>query len=97
VTEKAKQTLKTVMDLLEKARESTRKAIEDAAPGVQKSIDASVEAAGKAFTGTMQTIDGATGEDQLKILKAYRKFLGGQAGYVDDRIKDLEEKTPKQQ
>jgi len=30
--------------------------------------------------------------DPVKLLKAYRKFLGGQADYVDKRIADLEEK-----
>jgi len=95
VAEKAKQTLKALMEFLEKAEESTHKALEKAAPAVQRSIDTSVEAAAKGFTATMQTIDGATMEDQVKLLKAYRKFLGGQADYVDNRIRDLEEKLPK--
>lgn len=97
VTEKAKQTLKAMVELLEKAEESTHKALEKAAPTVQKSIDTSVEAAAKGFTATMQTIDGATTDDQLKLLRAYRKFLGGQADYVDSRIRDLEGKLPKKQ
>ena len=97
VTEKAKQTLKAMMELLERAQESTQKALEKAAPTVQKSIDISVEAAAKGFAATMQTIDGATTEDQIKLLKAYRKFLGGQADYVDGRIRALEEKLPKKQ
>jgi hypothetical protein len=95
VAEKAKQTLKSLKDLLEKAEESTHKALEKAAPTVQRSIDTSVEAAAKGFAATMQTIDGATTDDQLKLLRAYRKFLGGQADYVDGRIRILEEKLPK--
>ena len=95
VTGKAKQTLKAMKEFLERAEESTHKALEKAAPAVQKSIDSSVDAAAKGFTSTMQTIDGAAQEDQLKLLKAYRKFLGGQAEYVDGRIRDLESKrTP---
>ncbi len=97
VTERAKQTLKTVKEFLEKAEESTHKALEKAAPAVQKSIDSSVDAAAKGFTATMQTIDGATQEDQLKLLTAYRKFLGGQADYVDNRIRALKERAPKKQ
>ena len=97
VTERAKQTLKAMKERLEKAEESTHRALEKAAPAVQKSIDASVEAAAKGFSATMQTIDGATMEDQLKLLKAYRKFLGGQADYVDGRIRTLEDKLPKRQ
>ena len=95
VTERAKQTLKTVKEFLEKAEESTHKALERAAPTVQKSIDTSVDAAAKGFTSTMQTIDGATTDDQLKLLRAYRKFLGSQADYVDSRIRALEEKASK--
>ena len=97
VAEKAKQTLKTMKELLEKAEESIHRALEKAAPAVQKSIDASVEAAAKAFSATMQTIDSVATEDQLKLLTAYRKFLGGQADYVDDRIRALEDKLPKRQ
>ena len=92
VTEKAKQTLKTVRELLEKAEETTHKVLEKAAPTVQKSIDTSLEAAAKGFNATLATIDGATVEDQVKLLRAYRKFLGGQADYVDNRVKNLEEK-----
>jgi len=44
VAEKAKQTLKTVRELLEKS-----------APAVQKSIDTSLEAASKEFNATTQS------------------------------------------
>ena len=95
VSDRARQTLKFVRELLQKAEDSTHKALEKAAPAVQKSIDTSLEAAGKGFNATMQTIDGATVGDQLKLLKVYRKFLGGQADYVEKRIRDLEAKRPK--
>ena len=93
-TGKAKQTLKTVRELLEKAEGSTHKALEKAAPTVQKSIDASLEAGAKGFNATMKAIDGATQGDQLKLLRAYKKFLGGQSDYVENRIRALEEKQP---
>ncbi len=93
VTEKAKQTLKSMRELLEKAEESTNKALEKAAPTVQKSIDSSLEAAAKGFNATLKSIDGATLEDQVKLLQVYRKFLGGQADFVDGRIRTLEEKA----
>lgn len=92
VSETAKKTLKTVRELLEKAEASTHKALEKAAPAVSKSIDSSIEAASKGFNSTMKTIDGATVGDQVKLLKAYRKFIGGQADYVDNRIRTLEDK-----
>ncbi len=93
VSEKAKQTLKSVREMLEKAEDSTHKALDKAAPKIAKSIDDSMEAAAKGFSATMKSIDGATSGDQVKLLKAYRKFLGGQADYVDSRIKALEEKA----
>jgi len=64
VAEKAKQTLKTVRELLEKAEESTHKALENASPAVQRSIDSSLEAAA-GFNATTQSIDGATLGDQV--------------------------------
>jgi hypothetical protein len=93
VSQKARETLKIVKELLEKAEESTHKALDKAAPALQKSIDASMEGAAKGFGATMKSIDGATSGDQMKLLKAYRKFLGGQVDFVDSRIKALEEKA----
>lgn len=93
VADAARQAFKTMKELLEKAEGSTQKALEKAAPAVQKSIDSSLETAAKGFNATMQSIDGATTEDRLKLLKIYRKLLGGQADFVDKRIRDLEEKA----
>ena len=67
---RTKQTLKVVKDLLEKAEVSTQKSLGKAAPAV-KSIDASLEAAARGFNSTLQTIDGATVEDQVMLLRAY--------------------------
>lgn len=88
--DRARQMLKAARELLEKAEESTQKALEKAAPAVQKSVDSSIEAAAKGFNATMQSIGHATAEDQVKLLRAYRKFLGGQEDYVDARIRALE-------
>ncbi|MDE1853629.1 MAG: hypothetical protein KGI38_07775 [Thaumarchaeota archaeon] len=93
VKDKAKQTLKSVKQMLEKAEDSTRKALDKAAPTVQKSFDASMETASKAFEKTMRSFEGATAGDQVKLFKAYRKFLGGQVDFVESRIKSLEEKA----
>lgn len=93
VTQKAKETLKLVRELLEKAQESTHTALEKAAPAVQKSIDSSMEAAAKGFSSTMKSIDDMAKGDQVKLLKTYRKFLSGQADFVESRIKALEERS----
>ena len=93
MTEKAKQTLKSLKELLEKAEDSTQRALEKAAPALQKSIDTSMGAAANGFNASMKSIDGATVGDQIKILKAYRKFLSGQVEFVETRIRALEEKA----
>ena len=93
VSQKAKDTFKSVKELLEKAEETTHKALGKAAPALQKSIDTSMEAAAKGFNATMKSIDGATSGDQVKLLKAYRKFLAGQVDFVDARVKTIEEKA----
>lgn len=97
VTERAKQTFKTVKELLEKAEDSAHKALAKAAPAVQKSVDTSMEAAARGFTATMKSIEGATAGQQLELLKAYKRFLVGQSEFVESRIRSLEEKArPKQ-
>ena len=90
VRQKAKDALKSVREVIEKTEAAAHEALDRAAPALQKSIDASMDAAAKGFTATMKSVEGATTVDQVKILKAYRKFLAGQAGYVEARIKDLE-------
>ena len=91
--DKAKQTLRSVKQMLGKAEDSTRKVLDKAAPTFQRSLDASMETTAKAFDKTVKSIDGATLGDQAKLFKAYRKFLGGQVDFVDSRIKTLEEKA----
>ena len=93
-SERAKQTLKSVKELLEKAEDSAQKAFNKAAPAVEKSVGASIDAASKGFTATMKSIDGATTREQMDLLRAYRKVLGGQLDFVDSRIRTLESKTP---
>jgi vacuolar-type H+-ATPase subunit E/Vma4 len=93
LSQKAKHTIMSVKELLEKMEESTKRALEKAAPKVQKSVDTSMDAAAKGFTGTMKAIDGATANEQLELLKVYKKFINGQGEFVDGRIKALEEKA----
>lgn len=90
VAQKARQTLKGVKELLEKAEETTGKVLEKAAPALQRSVDTSMEAAASGFNATMKSIEGATAGDQVKLLNAYKKFLAGQMEFVDARVRDLE-------
>ncbi len=89
VSERAKQTLRVVKEMLGKAEVAAQKALDRAAPAVQKSVGASMDAAAKGFSATMQSIDGATSREQVEFLKAYRRVLQGQVEFVDARIKDL--------
>jgi hypothetical protein len=86
--------MKAVRELLEKAEETARNAVNKATPAVQKSVVTSMDAAAKGFNATMKSIDGATTREQLELLRAYRKVLGGQVDFVDSRIRTLESKQP---
>ena len=92
---RTRQALKSVREVIEKARQSTEKALYRAAPVVHRSLASSVDAANKAFVKSMKTIDGATAGDQARLLKAYRKVLSGQVEFVDSRIRALEDKRQK--
>ena len=95
VSQKAKETFKSLMEMLERAEDATHKIVEKAAPALQRSIDTSMEAAANGFNATMKSIDGATVGDQIKLLRAYRKFLAGQVSFVEARIKALEQTKSK--
>ena len=94
VSEKTRQALKSVRELLEKAEQTARKELTKAAPAVQKSLDASLEAAANGFNATMKTVDSRTEQEQLGLLKGYRKFLAGQIEFVDSRIRSIEGRAP---
>ncbi len=93
---KAKETLKALRDMLEKAEDTVHKELAKAAPAVSKSLDGSLEKAEKGFRETMKTIDTRTEKEQLGLLTAYRKFLSGQSNYVDSRIDELQKRSQEQ-
>ncbi len=86
--------LKSMRELLERAEDSAKKALNKATPAVQRSVVTSMDAAAKGFNATMKSIDNATSREQLDLLKAYRRLLGGQVDFVDSRIRALESKEP---
>jgi hypothetical protein len=92
----ANQALKAVRELLEKAEDSAHKGLSRATPAVQKSLDASMEAATGALNKALGAVDGATAEDQVRLLKAYRKLLASQLEFVDSRVGALQ-KSPGQE
>lgn len=97
VVSKTKDTWETLKDLLEKTEAQVRKEISQAAPVVQRSVGGSIEAATRGFDFTMKSISNHAEQEQLELLKAYRRFLSGQLGFVDIRMKELEQRTRNQQ
>ena len=57
---------------------------------VEYYLRAPIEAATRAFDGTMKSISNSTEKEQLELLKTYRKFLTGQMGLVESRLKELD-------
>jgi hypothetical protein len=98
---KARDALKAVKELLEKAETAANRGLTRAAPAVQRSIDSSLEAAAKGFASTMRTIDSVTEKEQLDLLNMYDRFLSGQSEFVQARIRSIRAKgtnpTPNQE
>jgi hypothetical protein len=92
VTDKAKETLKNMKELLGKAEGSAKKTMARAAPAVQKSLDSSIDAAAKGFNSTLRTIDTRTLKEQKELLGAYRRFLASQVDLLDAGLKAIEER-----
>ena len=90
VKAKAKETLKSVRELLEAVTESVDAELRKNAPRVADTLDRSFETASKSLTDTLGVIDRKTGKEQLELLKAYRSFIQKQAEIVQGRISDLE-------
>ena len=90
---RARQAAARVREMMQKAEESTQKAIDAATPALSRPLERSMETASKTFQRTVKAIDGATTSDQVVLFRAYRRFLGGQLEFVDSRIKALEEKS----
>jgi hypothetical protein len=89
---KSKGAWEAVKQGLEKAETAAQKAFNRAAPAVQKTLDTSLDATAKGFNATLRTIDSRTEREQMDLLQVYRKFLAAQVGYLDSRIKSLEER-----
>jgi hypothetical protein len=96
-TDEARDTWETLRDLQEKTEAELRKEIGKAAPGVQRFVGVSIEAGTKEFDATMKTIADHTEEEQIELLKAYRRFLSGQLRFVDFRLSELDKRTKSEQ
>jgi hypothetical protein len=93
VTEATKDTWETLRELQEKTETELRKEISKAAPGVQRFMGVSIEAGTKEFDATMKAVSDHTEEEQIDLLRAYRRFLSGQLRFVDFRLSELDKRT----
>ena len=90
VKAKAKETLRSVRELLQAVTESVDAELKKNAPKVANTLDRSFDTASKILVDTLGVIDRKTGKEQLELLKAYRSFIQKQTEIVQGRISDLE-------
>ena len=90
VKAKAKETLRSVKELLKTVTEGVDAELKKNAPRVANTLDRSFETASKSLTDTLGVIDRKTGKEQLELLKAYKSFIQKQAEILQGRISDLE-------
>ena len=65
---------------------STEKFVGDAGPKVSAGLEETMET----FRRTMTSIDKETKPQQLKLLRAYKKFLTRQVDFIEKRLKRTE-------
>jgi len=95
VKAKAKQTAKSVGELLDAVEKTARARLAKEAPKVADALDSSFDMASKTLTDTLKTIDRSTAKEQAELLKAYKSFLDKQAEIIEKRMASMKNKEPK--
>jgi hypothetical protein len=95
VRAKAKQTAKSVGELLDAVERAAHARLSKEAPKVVNTLDGSFEKATKGLTDTLRTIDERTAKEQAELLKAYRAFLQKQAEIIEKKMASMKNKEPK--
>ena len=95
LSERAKETWKSVKGILERADAQLEKELIRVTPRVKKSLETSYEATGKALNSAMNSIDGATESEQGSLLRSYKRFLSNQVDFVEGRLYELESRPKK--
>jgi len=80
----------TLKNLLERTEADIRRELRGAPPVVEYYLRVPIEAATRAFDGTMKSISNSTEKEQLELLRTYRKFLSGQMLLVESRLRELD-------
>jgi hypothetical protein len=92
VKAKAKETAKSVSELLDAVQKAINARLSREAPKVANALDGSFDKASKGLADTLKTIDKRTGKEQAELLKAYRSFLQKQAEIVDKKIASMKDR-----
>jgi DnaJ-domain-containing protein 1 len=90
VQAKARETLRSMKELLKAVKTSAHRELEKNAPKVVNTLDRSFEKASNSLTDTLGVIDKKTTKEQLELLKAYRSFLQKQTQMIQTKITSLE-------
>jgi hypothetical protein len=91
--EERKGSVKTIVGLVKKTRQTVQVGIARNTPRVVGTLDRSLGAAADAFADTMQAINRHSAREQGELLRGYRWLLQKQLGAVDDRLASLQKKA----
>ena len=92
---KAKETAKSVSDLLDAVKRTAHARLVKEAPKVVDTIDQSFDRASKGLTDALKDLDKRTSKEQSEVLKAYRSFLQKQTEIIDKKMASIR-RTPKE-
>jgi hypothetical protein len=81
--------IKSAEEFIESTKKSLQAEFSKKAPGVEHELDRPVEQAGQALSNALKSVGKNASNEQLELLKGYRKFLQGQIAFVDEKIKAM--------
>jgi DnaJ-domain-containing protein 1 len=92
VREKARQTAKSVGELLDSVKKAAHARLSKEAPRVVNVLDSSFDRASKGLNDTLKTIDKRTTKEQAELLKAYKSFLDKQTEIIEKKMSSMKDK-----
>ncbi len=82
---------KDLAEATQRAVDSTERAVRRVSPRVTESIDESIKDVTTSFHRVMESIDGQTRNQQVKVLRTYKLLLSRQADAIERRLRKLSE------
>ena len=83
----------TLRNLLEKTEGEVRRELRAASPVVGCYLRVPMESAMRAFDGTMRSISNSSEKEQVEMLRTYHSLLTGQMGFVEARLRELDQRA----